>query len=208
MELDASLYEHFIECHAPLEQALNLACLAFDESIKDIFGIIDSKSDLKNTQYIYPWNMWIGSPDFYNEWVSVLLPVLKDLDNISESLPKVGFQSRWSGFISERLFTIYINRCRDANRWNFVERPVIFFEDSAVAERNSAVAERNSAVAERNSAVAERNSAVAERNSAVAERDLAELRLEVLLKSKSWTSTKFLRVGDQILKRFLRSTRK
>jgi hypothetical protein len=194
MELDASLYEHFIECHAPLEQALNLACLAFDESMKDIFGVIDSKSDLKNTQYIYPWNMWIGSPDFYDEWVSVLLPVLKVLDNISESLPKVGFQSRWSGFISERLFTVYINRCRDANRWNFVERPVIFFEDSAVAERNSAVAERNSAVAER--------------NSAVAERDLAELRLEVLLKSKSWTSTKFLREGDQILKRFLRSTRK
>jgi hypothetical protein len=194
MELNSNVYEHFIACHAPLEKALDVACLAFDESVKHLFGIIDSKSDLKTTRSIYPWNMWIGSPDFYDEWVSLLFPVLKALDDISDSLPKEGFQSRWSGFISERLFTVYINRCRGANRWNFVERPVIFFEDSVAAERDSVAAERDSVAAER--------------DSVAAELDLAELRLEHILKSKSWTSTKFLRVGDQILKRLLFSTKK
>jgi hypothetical protein len=56
---------------------------------------------------------------------------------MTTSLPNDGFQSRWSGFISERLFTVYINLCKKSNRWDFVERPVIFFEDSAVAERDS-----------------------------------------------------------------------
>jgi hypothetical protein len=191
MALDTSMYEHFIFCHAPLERALDVACSAFNQSVKDIFGLIDSKSYLKNTQFIYPWNMWIGSPDFYNEWVAILLPVLKALDDISDSLPSEGFQSRWSGFISERLFTVYINLCRNTNRWNFVERPVILFEDVAVAERDVAVAERDVAVAERDVAVAERDNVVS--------------RLERVLKSKSWTTTRFLRTGDKFLRRLFRS---
>jgi hypothetical protein len=127
---------------------------------------------------------------------------------MTTSLPNDGFQSRWSGFISERLFTVYINLCKKSNRWDFVERPVIFFEDSAVAERDSAVAERDSAVAERDSAVAERDSAVAERDSAVAERDTVAATLERVLKSKSGTTTKFLRAGDRILNKlfFSRNT--
>jgi hypothetical protein len=194
MDLKSSVYEHFIVCHAPLERALDVACLAFDKSVEGTFGIIDSKSDLKNTQFLYPWNMWIGSPDFYNEWVALLFPVLKALDDISDSLPNKGFQYRWSGFISERLFTVYIDHCRSANRWDFVERPVIFFEDSAVAERDSAVAERDSAVAERDSAVAERDNVL--------------LGLERVLKSKSWATTRFLRTGDKFLRRLFRSVKK
>jgi hypothetical protein len=200
LKLDLNLLAHFIECVPLLENAIYEACLVFDASVHDIFGIIDSKSELENTQYIYPWNMWIGSPDFYSEWVALLFPVLKALDNISDSLPNDGYQSRWSGFISERLFTVYINLCRGTNRWNFVERPVIFFEDAAVAERDSAVAERDSAVAERDSAVAERDSAVAERDSAV-------LGLERVFKSKSWTATGFLRVGDKSLRKLFLSPR-
>jgi len=193
LDIESNLLTHFIECHAPLENALDEACLAFNASVQNIFGIVDSKSELQNTRHIYAWNMWIGNTDFYNEWVTVLFPVIKALDDITTSLPNDGFQSRWSGFISERLFTVYINLCKKSNRWDFVERPVIFFEDSAVAERDSAVAERDSAVAERDSAVAERDSAVAERDS--------------VLKSKSWTVTSFLRSGDKIL-RMLFSTRK
>ena len=182
LALGTSLYDHFLTWHASLERALDVACLAFDESVKEKLGIIDSKSDLKNTKDLYAWNMWIGNPDFYNEWVELLFPVLKALDDISGSLPNEGIQSRWSGFVSERLFTVYINHCRSTNRWNFVERPVILFEDSAVIERDSAVIERDSAVIERDSAVAG---------------------IESMLKSKSWAATIFLRVGERILKRLL-----
>ena len=44
-----------------------------------------------------------------------LLPVLRAIDDISDSLPNEGFHYHW----------------------NFVERPVIVFEDAAVAERDS-----------------------------------------------------------------------
>jgi hypothetical protein len=194
MALDNSVYDHFLASHAPLERALDVACLAFDASLKDIFGIVDSKSDLENTQQLYAWNMWIGNSDFYNEWVALLFPALKALDDISASLPSDGYQYRWSGFISERLFTVYINLCLNTNRWDFVERPVIFFEDIAEAERDIAEAERD---------IAE-----AERDIAEAERDRVVLDLERVLRSKSWTTTRFLRVGDKFLQRLFLSLKK
>jgi hypothetical protein len=194
MALDNSVYDHFIGSHAPLERALEVACLAFNASVENIFGVVDSKSDLQNTQHLYAWNMWIGSPDFYNEWVTLLFPALKALDDISDSLPSNGYHYRWSGFISERLFTVYINLCRGTNRWNFVERPVIFFDDIAVVERDIAVVERDIAVVERDSAVAERDNVVSG--------------LERVLKSKSWTTTRFLRTGDKFLRTLFGSLKK
>jgi len=187
LALNSSVYDHFIAFHPPLEKALDVACLAFNASLENIFGIVDAKSDLKNTQNLYAWNMWIGCPDFYNEWVTLLFPVLKALDDISDSLPNNGGHQRWSGFISERLFTVYINLCRSKNRWNFVERPVIFFEDSAIAERDWAIAERDRAMVERGSAV---------------------LELESLVTSKSWTATRFLRAGDKLFRRLFFSLEK
>ena len=194
LEFNTSVYEHFITHHLPLEQALDVACLAFNESVRDVFGVIDSKSDLKNTQYLYPWNMWIGNPEFYNEWLTLLFPVLRALDDISDLLPSDGIQHRWSGFISERLFTVFIIHCRRANRWNFVERPVIFFEDSVVVERDTAIVERDTAIVER--------------DAAIVERDAAELGFERLLRSKSWKSTRLLRVADQIMRNLYFSSRK
>jgi len=182
-----SAYEQFVISVPPLERALNVACLAFDESVKEIFGVVDSKSQLENTPNLYPWNMWIGNPEFYSEWVALLFPVLKALDNISDSLPNDGYNFRWSGFISERLFTVYINLCRSTNRWNFVERPVIFFEDATVAERDNALTERDNALTERDNVV---------------------LGLERVHKSKSWTATRFLREGYKLLRRLFGSQRK
>jgi hypothetical protein len=187
MALANSVYDHFIDSHAPLERALEVACLAFNASVENIFGIVDSKSDLKNTQQLYAWNMWIGNSDFYNEWVALLFPALKALDDISGSLPSDGYQYRWGGFISERLFTVYINLCRNTNRWNFVERPVIFFDDIAATERDIAATERDIAATERDNVV---------------------LELERVLRSKSWTTTRFLRVGDTFLRRLILSLKK
>ena len=187
LELESSVLTHFIECVPLLENAIYEACLAFDASVYSLFGVIDSKSELENTRFIYPWNMWIGSVDFYNEWVTLLFPVLKALDEMSNSLPSDGYQSRWSGFIAERIFTIYINLCMRTNRWNFVELPVIFFEDKAITERDKAITERDKAITERDKAISS---------------------LDKFLKSKSWNSTRYLRAGDQILRRLLHSPRK
>jgi hypothetical protein len=194
MDVRPSVYDHFISSHPPLEEAFDTACSTFNENVRSTFGIIDSKLKLKNTSSLYAWNMWIGSPEFYNEWVSLLLPVLKVLDEMSPSLPNDGYQYRWGGFISERLFTVYINLCRETNRWNFVERPVIFFDDTILTERDTILTERDTILTER--------------DTILTERDTVAATLERVLKSKSWTTTRFLRVGDKFLKRVLFSRSK
>ena len=169
--------EGFMYSHGPLEEALNVACTAFNNSVQDIFGVVDSKHELAHTFHVHPWNMWIGSSEFYEEWTSILYPIFKALDEISSSLPKSGYQNRWGGFIAERMFTVYINLCKDSGRWDFVERPVIFFEDTILAERDTILAERDKVAAS----------------------------LRNILTSKSWTATRFLRIGEKYLKEFFKS---
>ena len=167
-----SSLEGFLHSHGPLEEALNVACAAFNGSVQEIFGVVDSKHELANTYYVYPWNMWIGSSEFYEEWTSILYPIFKALDEISSSLPKSGYQNRWGGFIAERMFTVYIELCKESRRWDFVERPVIFFEDTVLAERDTVLAER----------------------------EMVAASLRTVLASKSWKATRFLRIGDKYLK--------
>jgi hypothetical protein len=167
-----SSLEGFLHSHGPLEEALNVACAAFNGSVQEIFGVVDSKHELANTYYVYPWNMWIGNSEFYEEWTSILYPIFKALDAISSSLPKDDYQKRWGGFIAERMFTVYIKLCKESRRWDFVERPVIFFEDTVLAERDTVLAER----------------------------EMVAASLRTVLASKSWKATRFLRIGDKYLK--------
>jgi hypothetical protein len=204
---DASMssLEGFLHSHGPLEEALNVACTAFNNSVQDIFGVVDSKHELAHTFHVHPWNMWIGSSEFYEEWTSILYPIFKSLDEISPSLPKSGYQNRWGGFIAERMFTVYINLCKDSGRWDFVERPVIFFEDTILAERDTILAERDTILAERDTILAERDTILAERDTILAERDKVAASLRNILTSKYRTATRFLHIGEKYLKEFFKS---
>ena len=122
--------------HSILEDALRIACLEFDIQVSKIFGDVDSITELASLNRIYPCNMWIGNEEFYAEWTSILHPVLKKIESGSLRLPDAGYQSRWAGFISERLFTVYINLCRQTGKWNFVERPILLFIENEITGSN------------------------------------------------------------------------
>ena len=122
--------------HSMLEDALRIACLEFDIQTSKIFGDVDSITELASISRIYPCNMWIGNEEFYKEWTAILHPVLKKIESGSLRLPDTGYQSRWAGFISERLFTVYVNLCRQTGKWNFVERPMLLFVENEITGPN------------------------------------------------------------------------
>lgn len=116
--------------HSVLEDALTIACSEFDIQASKLFGAINSTDVLSSTTKIYPCNMWLGNKRFYEEWTSLILPVLKRIESSGLTLPDTGYQARWGGFITERLFTVYIHLCQQAGRWSIVERPIILFVEN------------------------------------------------------------------------------
>ena len=178
-DLGKTLWENFEEWHSPLVSAMIIACAEFDKQIVDVTGIVDSQKHLRSTQRIYPYNMWIGGTEFYFEWVKLLRPVLAKLDSLRSELPDEGYQSRWAGFITERLFTVYIDACRVVNRWSFTERPVIFFEDKEQLLR-----------LELDQALDFSSKIFIQKDIAIEQRDIAIEQLLAIKRSKAWLITK------------------
>ena len=189
-DLGKTLWENFEEWHSPLVSALVIACDEFDKHLVDLLGVVDSQKHLRSTQQIYPYNMWIGSRGFYYEWLELLRPVLAKLDSISNELPNEGYQSRWAGFITERLFTVYVDNCRVTNRWRFTERPVIFFEDKVQKSLDNTRFELNTALDFSSKIFIERDIAIEQRDIAIEQRDIAIEQLFAIQRSKAWSITK------------------
>jgi hypothetical protein len=196
-DLGITLWENFEEWHSPLVRALVIACDEFDKQLIDRIGVVDSQNHLRSTQQIYPYNMWIGSREFYFEWLELLRPVLAKLDSIRSELPDDGYQSRWAGFIAERLFTVYVDSCRVVNRWSFTERPVIFFEDKVQTTLDNTRFELKAALdfsskifIERDIAIEQRDIAIEQRDIAIEQRDIAIEQLFEIRSSKAWSITK------------------
>jgi hypothetical protein len=133
-----NLLQDFTLRHSILQDALKIACSEFDIHASKIFGEANSISVLSSTNKIYPCNMWIGNEDFYREWTSLIYPVLKKIETSSLVLPTKGYQARWAGFITERLFTVYINLCQHAGKWNFTERPILLFVENSNTQHTHA----------------------------------------------------------------------
>lgn len=125
-----SLLLDFSLRHSVLRDALEIACSEFDIQASKIFTEADSMAVLNSISKIYPCNMWIGNKEFYREWTSLIHPVLKKIESSTLTLPTAGYQARWAGFITERLFTVYIILSQNAGRWNFIERPIILFVEN------------------------------------------------------------------------------
>jgi hypothetical protein len=134
---DRNLLLDFSFRHSILQDALEIACSEFDTQAAKNFGEINSKNMLAATNKIYPCNMWIGSEEFYREWASLILPVIKKIESDCLTLPTTGYQSRWAGFITERLFTVYINLCQQRLKWNLIERPMLMFVEDYEMQSNS-----------------------------------------------------------------------
>lgn len=69
-----------------------------DEIIKHVFS----------SNKLYPYNMFIAQKPFVNEYCEWLFPLLFELEGKIDFRNKDAYQSRIFGFLSERLFTLFL----------------------------------------------------------------------------------------------------
>lgn len=124
---DEDAFSQLITCQPTLEELTLLTLDEFDKSLKPIFGKVSSLKILKEKNYIYPLNMFMGGQEFYDEWRSILVVLIPKIEELSKRFNGL-LVERWGGYIAERLFSIYITLCKETGRWNFIEKTVIVFD--------------------------------------------------------------------------------
>ncbi|MDE6138381.1 MAG: DUF4422 domain-containing protein, partial [Candidatus Gastranaerophilales bacterium] len=84
---------------------------------------------LKNTKELYLYNIFISSKEFLDEYASWLFEILGTLESEiqSEVLSRDTFQQRVYGFLSERLFTVYVEYCKKQGI-KYIEVPTVYCE--------------------------------------------------------------------------------
>jgi hypothetical protein len=151
---EISLLENFRRFHLELFFGLEIACDEFDKLVFSRFGEIDSLDLLDQTNQIRPYNMFLGPREFYDQWLKILEPILKVLDSNRDKFPTEGYQSRWAGFIIERVFSIYLDLIINEGDWEIVERPIYFFENGLdYLEKNTALTQELSKLGLENTAL-------------------------------------------------------
>ncbi len=90
---------------------------------------LESYNQLSKTKEMYAFNMFITSREHFNNYMEWLFPILEKLE---ELLPKRNdvYQQRVIGFISERLFTIYLNK----HAFKLKELPVLTVQEPSFRE--------------------------------------------------------------------------
>ncbi len=126
VDFTISAWDQFIEAHDDLEELMNYSCAELDIFLEPLFGKISSKQVLKDSNSLYPFNMFIGKIEFYQEWREILGGLVTEIEDrvidIEANLPP-----RWGGFIVERLFSVYITLCISSGRWELTEKTVATF---------------------------------------------------------------------------------
>ena len=75
---------------------------------------------------LYCFNMFVMKNTLFNEYCSWLFPILFELEKILKINSYSSYQARVFGFLSERLFNIWL----DNKSLNIYEAPVLFFKES------------------------------------------------------------------------------
>lgn len=92
--------------------------------------IYDTAVDvLKNSRELYLYNIFISSKEFLNEYAQWLFEILETLEEEiqTEVLNRDSFQQRVYGFLSERLFTVYVEYCKKQDL-RYMEVPTVYCE--------------------------------------------------------------------------------
>lgn len=92
--------------------------------------IYDTAVDvLKNSRELYLYNIFISSKEFLNGYAQWLFDILGTLEDEiqTEVLNRDTFQQRVYGFLSERLFTIYVEYCKKQGL-RYMEVPTVYCE--------------------------------------------------------------------------------
>ena len=87
---------------------------------------LSSFDDCMQKKYIYPYNMFISSSEYYDSYCEWLFPLLFEAYDRIDFSDRNDYQRRVFGFLSERLFAVYLVH----NNYRLREYPVITTERS------------------------------------------------------------------------------
>lgn len=122
-----SVEEQYKKAHITLDWNCML------EGIKELYP--DYLSSVENvfrqSNKIYPYNMFISERQFLNEYCEWLFPLLKYIENNAMHVQRDKYQKRFIGFLAERLFTLYIEH----NHKNIIFCKVISPDQNNIIKR-------------------------------------------------------------------------
>lgn len=82
--------------------------------------------EIMNKNFLYPYNMFVMSKKYFNEYCEWLFNILFNLEKKIDISKYDNYQSRVFGFLSERLFTIWLLK----KNLKIYESEVIFLEEN------------------------------------------------------------------------------
>lgn len=120
-----SNYEHYKNKHviSDLDKVIDIIKNKYPEMYDTAL------STMKNSKELYLYNMFITKKDIFDNYAKWLFDILSELEqNIQQDVEtRNDYQKRVYGFLSERLFTIYMEYLKQKGL-KFVELPVIYCE--------------------------------------------------------------------------------
>ncbi len=128
-KMDNNAWDQFVNNHPMLENLLTQGTHELDLLLKPIFGEIDSQAILKDSYFLFPYNMFIGHSDFYSEWKSILCPIIEKMEVLADDSKETN-GNRWGGYLVERLFSVFVTLSQSQQRWNIIEKSVLHFDSS------------------------------------------------------------------------------
>jgi len=103
------------------------------EKVKEIISskfpayITDFNNVMKKKAF-FPFNMFVMKRPLFNQYMNWLFTVLFELERISDVSEYTDYQKRMYGFISERLFDVWLTH----NNLNYKTLPVLYFKSIKV----------------------------------------------------------------------------
>ena len=195
-----TVFAHFKKLHFDSLVGLEIACAEFNRRVGSRFGNINSLQSLKETKKLHPYNMFLGPHDFYREWLEILIPILSILDENRDLFPIEGYQSRWAGFIVERIFSIYIDFCKQEGKWRILERPIYFLQNELDYYQTQEALEATQEALEATQEALEATQEALEATQEALEATLNESReqINVIHQSMSWKLSKPIRILSRL----------
>ena len=119
-----SIWEDFIVAHPNLKVLLKQVCDAWEIR----FPGSNIENWLKSNHTMFLFNIFYGPRDFVEEWCKAIFPILIKIDE-SLNLNERGNYSRWAGYVSERIFSFYVQQQSILTKYEIVYLPVIHFKE-------------------------------------------------------------------------------
>jgi hypothetical protein len=119
-----NIWSDFVIAHPNLESLLTLACREWENH----FPNSNVEDWLKSSRTMYLFNIFYGPKNFVTEWCNSIFPILTKIDRTLPTEEKEKY-SRWAGYISERIFSFYVQQKSICDNFEIVHLPVIHFRE-------------------------------------------------------------------------------